>query len=162
MSSQSKKALRAWARSLPRSRMIYPDALRDRLKYFFWTAYTPLQHHLRDIALMLGILKQAPRQDFVLGYVAPHQSIQGVTEALIQLGFGNHFVATQEEGEIVSLRFLDGFTHQYHIRIFEDGEVRGHYELTPECSPVAHVRRQVFEDRRATFEEWLSPHLVSA
>lgn len=45
---------------------------------------------------------------------------------------------------------------QYHIRLFEDREVRGHYEYSSEGNPFAHVNESTFEKRTNYFKELLN------
>lgn len=97
-----------------------------------------------------------------MGTIAPHESITSVIEYLIEHGYANHFVAWKDEGEVVSLRYVENFKYQYHVRIFEDGEVRAHYEYTPECHPVHHYNAVGFEDRRDEFLSLLGDRITQA
>jgi hypothetical protein len=151
-------SLKKWVRSLPASSMVYPDTLSDRFKYFFWRLYTPLHPTLRDSLLFLGLGSQSDlfpggRQPYLLGKIASGKSVQTLVEHLVAQGFGNHFTAWEDNGQVVSLRYMKEFRYQYHLRIFEDGEVRAHYEYSPECHPVLHMRMLgvPFESRREEF-----------
>jgi hypothetical protein len=160
-----KYSLKRWTKSLPASPMIFPDSLGDRMKYFFWRVYTPFHPTLRDGILFLGFGSQSDsypqgRQPYVLGKLAPEQSLQDFTDYLISKGFGNHFIAWEDRGQVVSLRYLDDFKYQYHLRVFQDGEVRGHYEYTPECHPVAHLKAISLEPRREKFLEFLGDRII--
>ncbi len=139
MTTAQKDPSNAWIKNLPRSKMHYPKRLRDRAKYMLWRAYTPCHPLVRDTALMLGVVKHAGRQNYPHGFIAPHVSLREFVE--------------KDDGEIISLRKVENFTHQYHIRIFADGEVRGHYEFTPECYPYAHIKEIGQEDRTQEFAE---------
>lgn len=147
--------------------MVYPTTLRDKLKYWFWRVYTPIHPKLRDTATYLGVLDnyrfaKFGRQDFLLGTLHPERSVYDFVTFLIAQGFGNHFVAWKDEGEIVGLRKTVGFQYQYHIRIFRDGEVRVHYEYTPEYRPLHHLIQVGFEDRLPEFQEFLNEWVVPA
>jgi len=137
--------------------MRYPTRLRDRAKYVFWRTYTPLHPLLRGTARVLGVSAESfvgahqGRQNYSLGHIAPHLSLQEFVAYLVSQGYANHFVAWKDEGEAVSLRRVENFTHQYHIRIFTDGEVRGHYEFTPECYPFLHLKAMGQEHRPEEF-----------
>lgn len=139
--------------------MAYPSTKRDRLKYWFWKMYTPFHKPVRNTSLALGLVKHEGRQDFLLGTLDPGRSVRDFVSFLIAHGFGNHFIAWKEEDELVSLRRAVGFTHQYHIRIFTDGEVRCHFEYTPECHPLLHLREIGIEDRTNEFknlvQDWI-------
>ncbi len=150
-----------WIRAVPRSRMAYPTALHDRIKYVFWMFYTPLHPYLRDLSTSLRILRHEGRQDFLLGILDPARSLQEFVAFLVAQGFGNHFIAWKDDDEIVSLRRTVGFKYQYHLRIFNDGEVRCHYEFTPEYRPIKHMIQEGFEDRtpefKAIVQDWVIP-----
>jgi hypothetical protein len=162
-------SLENWAKSLPASSMVFPDSFSDRLKYFFWRLYTPFHPLLRDGLLLVGIGSQSDaypegRQPYVLGTLVPGMTVQEFTDHMIEKGFGNHFIAWKDRGQVVSLRYMEDFKYQYHLRVFEDGEVRGHYEYTPECHPVLHMKMEgvPFEERRERFMEFLGDYIVIA
>lgn len=142
--------------------MVYPERLHHRIKYYFWLAYTPYHPLVRDGALRLRLIRRRGRQPFLLGTIAPGVSIEEFVRFLIEKGYAYHRVAWEDDGELVSLRYVEDFAYQYHIRVFEDGEVRGHYEYTPECYPLKHLREIGQEDRRerflALFGTMLIPH----
>lgn len=142
--------------------MAFPDSTFDRLKYVFWRLYTPLHPYVRDGALAIGIVRHKEiRQLFPIGMITPGHSIEDVALFLVkQHEFGNHFVAWNDAGQVVSLRRVVGFEFQYHIRIFADGEVRGHYEYTPEYTPIGHMQEKVFEQRREDFLNFLEDRIV--
>lgn len=145
--------------------MVFPDALGDRLKYIVWRFYTPFHPLVRDTWTALGIYNQVDnypqgRQPYVLGTLAPGQTIQEFVTYMITKGFGNHFIAWKDRGQVVSLRYVDSFKYQYHLRIFEDGEVRGHYEFTPECHPILHMRDDNIEPRREEFLKFIGDRII--
>ena len=148
------------AKTLPTSKMKYPTSLVDRIKYIFWRLYTPTHPFFRDTLLSLGLIWHDGRQNFILGTIAPGQSIASVVSFLLTKGYGNHFIAWKDDGEVIGLRFVDNFTFQYHIRIFKDGEVRGHYEYTPECHPVWHFKAIGLKDRRSEFLTLLGDKII--
>lgn len=151
--------------------MVYPEAPHDQLKYWFWRFYTPIHPLVRDISSRVGISKlliwcvvpegkETGRQDFLLGTLRSDYSVREFVSFLITQGFGNHFVAWKDSDELVSLRRTIDFKYQYHIRIFNDGEVRCHYEFTPEYRPMRHLIRIGFEDRTPEFENLLRGWLL--
>lgn len=141
--------------------MAYPQSSSDQLKYWFWKIYTPFHKPVRDTSLALGLVRHEGRQDFLLGTLDPARSVPEFVSFLIAQGFGNHFIAWKETDELVSLRRTVDFKRQYHVRIFTDGEVRCHYEYTPECHPVLHLREIGIEDRTEEFkylmQDWILP-----
>ena len=75
---------------------------------------------VRDCALALGLVHHTGRQDFLLGILAPDISLKDAVNYLVEKGYGNHFIAWKDDGELVSLRQVVSFEYQYHIRIFYD------------------------------------------
>ena len=150
--------------------MEYPTALLDQIKYWFWVIYSRFYPFIRRVSYRLGIGKffinyfepgHTGRQEFLVGTLHPSRSARDFSWFLVEQGFGNHFVAWKDAGELVSLRRTIGFERQYHIRIFKDGEVRGHYEFTPECHPFLHMVRVGFEDRTDEFRTLVKEWIVS-
>lgn len=150
--------------------MEYPTTIANQVKYWFWVVYARFYPVLRTIAHRLGIGRlfieyfepgHSGRQEFLLGTLRPERSARDFSLFLVTQGFGNHFIAWKDADELVSLRRTDGFEYQYHLRIFTDGEVRCHYEYTPECHPFLHMVRVGFEDRTSEFKEllkeWVTP-----
>ena len=140
--------------------MVYPDAITHRIKYYFWYYYTPYHPTVRDSVIALSIVKNRGRQPFLLGTVAPHLSIEEFVAFLVENGYAYHRVAWEDDGEVVSLRRVKDFEFQYHLRIFEDREVRGHYEYTPECYPLWHLWDVGREDRREEFLALLGERII--
>jgi hypothetical protein len=102
------------------------------------------------------------RQEFLVGTLHPSRTARDLAFYLVEKGFGNHFVAWKDSGELVSLRKTSGFARQYHLRIFKDGEIRCHYEYTPECHPFLHMIRVGFEDRSPEFKDILQGWILPA
>jgi hypothetical protein len=152
---------RSFAKAPPSSRLAFPETLGKQIKYVFWRIITPLHPYFRDLFLYFGILRHEARADYLIGKLAPHKSADGVVDLLLKCGFGNHLVAW-DEGELVSMRHAPNFRYQYHIRIFDDGEMRGHYEYTPECHPLLHLREVGMEARTGYFLELLGDYVVPA
>ncbi len=153
---------RDWEADLPRSEIAFPASFSDRIKYALWRIYTPFHPLVRDAALVLGIVSHSGRQNFLIGKIAPNRTFKEVIDFLISRGYGNHFIAWKDDGELVSLRRLVGFSYQYHLRIFQDGEIRGHYEYTPECYPILHFRAVDQKDCRDEFQKMLGDLIVLA
>lgn len=154
-----------WIARLPHSKMARPTNPIHFVKYLFWKVAGPAHPYARDITARLGLFNfnqfvdEKGRQQFLLGTIAAQFSAKDVIECLIAHGYGNHFIAWKDSGEVASLRLVDGFTHQYHVRIFNDGEVRAHYELTPEAYPIKHYYEVGMEERGEYFQRLLG-HMI--
>ncbi len=142
--------------------MVYPQSLLNRTKYIFWRALTPLYPYVRDIFTELGVIPHSGRQPFLLGSIAENISLEGFIRELVKKGYGNHFIAWRDSDELVGLRITDGFKHQYHLRVFADGAVHGHYEYTPEAYPLFHLGEIGFEKRNDVFLRQLGPLIIPA
>jgi hypothetical protein len=116
----------------------------------------------RDVLLSLRVLRHEGRQDYLLGRITPGRSIEDFVKYLETQQLKNHFIALMDDDEVVSVRKLVDFEHQYHLRIFEDGEVRGHYEYTPESHPRLHMKKVGQEARREDFLRFLGDWIVPA
>lgn len=153
----------ALRRQIPDSVLPYPRGAYNRSKYIFWKVIYPLHNTGRDILLSAGLIHHpypSGRQDFVLGHLAADRSVEEFVKYLGTQGFCNHFIAWRDSGEIVSVRRLVDFEWQYHLRIFADGEVRGHYEYTPESHPLWHVKEVRQVSRRQDFLSFLGDWVV--
>lgn len=151
---------RALIEKLPQSEMVYPDSLLHRIKYYLWYYYTPYHPAVRDKVIALSLIKNRGRQPYLLGAIAPHLSIEEFVAILVKNGFAYHRVAWEDDGEVVSLRKVNDFVFQYHLRVFEDREVRGHYEYTPECYPLWHLWDVGREHRREEFLRVIGDHVI--
>ncbi len=148
---------------IPDSVVPFPDGLWNQVKYVFWKAITPGYLWGLHLLLRMRILRHDFRQNFVLGNLAPGKSMDAFVQYLHSRGFYNHFIAWEDPDQFISLRKLEGFEWQYHLRVFRDGEVRGHYEYTPESHPRLHLKEIGFEPRREVFlsllGDWIVPSL---
>jgi hypothetical protein len=133
------------------SKLPRPGNLLDGAKYYFWKIIYPIYPAVRDALLGARIIYHKGRQNYHLGNLLKSTNIEGFLTHLESRGFGNHFIAWEDEDELIGLRKVDGFDRQYHLRIFNDGEVRGHYEFTPESHPLWHFTEHRIENRRGEF-----------
>lgn len=130
------------------------------LKRLVWFFITPVFPYIRSFLTFFGIVHHEGRQDFLLGCLAPGRTVEDFRVYLETHKFSNHFVAWIDDGEVLGLRRRENFTYQYHLRVFNDGEVRGHYELTPESHPYGHFFEKVFEPRNKDFFSFLGDWIV--
>ncbi len=106
-------------------------------------------------------LHEKGRQPYHVGWIHPKKSLAELKRHLKQeWGFGNHFVAWEDPGQILSWRKLADFDDQYHLRVFEDGEIRCHFEYTPESAPLRHFFATRFYPRRNDFLQYLDGYVV--
>lgn len=133
----------------------------DHSKKYVWKAIYPVFPYFRNLLTFLHIAHHAEdnQRNFHLGFLHPDKTVHELIDHLSLHGFRGHVVEWIEKGQVASMRKLDSFHHQYHIRIYSDGEVCGHYEHTPESKPIKHLRGSFLEPRREDFlgviGEWL-------
>lgn len=129
----------------------------DKLKYktwhFIYKFFVPAQQML----LRRGIIHHSnSRQKYHIGWLAPGKTLEGLKIHLHdKWGFGNHFVAWKDRGQVLSWRKLADFQDQYHLRVFSDGEIRGHYEFTPEAHPLEHLEEKGEKEAKEDFLKFL-------
>jgi hypothetical protein len=104
-------------------------------------------------------LRTDARQEFLLGTLPGEVTAVELQHRLTQYGFEPMLFAWVDDGQILSLRKRDG-DFQYHLRIFNDGEVRGHYEYAPEVAPIKHLRRIAREAKTKDFFGFLGEQIV--
>ncbi len=64
-------------------------------------------------------------------------------------------MAWEDADQVLSWRRLASFNEQYHIRVFKDGEIRGHFEITPEAHPMEHFFEKGETARTTDFLKFL-------
>jgi hypothetical protein len=101
------------------------------------------------------------RQPYHIGWLHPNKSLPDLKRHLShKWGFGNHFVAWEDTDQILSWRKLANFDEQFHIRVFSDGEIRGHFEYTPESAPISHFFAEKFNPRHNQFLKFVDGFVV--
>ena len=132
----------------------------DRIKQGVWRVISPVFPYLRDTLLFFRVIRHNGRQPYRLGWLASGKKLKDFEAYLATKGFDNHFIAWVDEGEVIGLRRRENFTYQYHLRVFIDGEIRGHYEFTPESHPFKHFVNDGMEKRRDEFFSFLKEWVV--
>jgi len=128
----------------------------DKIKQKIWRAiykfFSPVQRAL----VRSHLVWHKGRQRFHIGWLAPGRTLEELKDHLHnKWGFGNHFVAWGDEEQVLSWRKLIDFNRQYHLRVFSDGEIRGHFEYTPEGHPIEHFDEKGEEFHRKEFLKFL-------
>ena len=112
----------------------------QRVKKDIWYHVYRFFPQTQRLLLKWHIIWHKPgRQPYHIGWLAPGKTLQDLEKHLHEKwGFGNHFVAWIDDEQVLSWRKFESFDYQYHLRVFTDGEIRGHHEYTPESKPVSH------------------------
>lgn len=145
---------------MPNELILWKMSRMDRVKAFVWACIAPVFPYLRNGLVKLGVLRHNFRQPFLIGWLATGRSIEGLRQHLASQGFANHFIAWIDRDETLGIRKLVDFHKQYHLRVFKDNEVRGHYEWTPESRPFDHFFEVGMEERREEFLRFLGDWIV--
>ena len=131
-------------------------ALTDNIKKIAWFFIQPIHPFMRDGLLSMQVIKHEGRQPYTIGKLRAGKTAEELRAYLItEKGFENHFPCWIDDGEVVDVRLRENFDWQYHLRIFKDGEIRGHHEYTPESHPIAHLKDQGSTARREEFMRFL-------
>ena len=122
----------------------------------WWTFVYPVFPFFHEV-LLFGkkLLRKNRRGPFFMGVLSPQRSVNEFLQYLVAQGFDRNRFSWRNPGQAVSVRRLDGFHWQYHLRVFRDGEVRVHYEKTPEAHPFDHFFGRGLEHRTDYFQKLL-------
>jgi len=138
--------------------MTFWDKIKQKIWRFIYSFFSSFQKFLLKYHI---IHHENKRQKYHIGWLAPRKTLEGLKKHLHEKwSFGNHFVAWTDDGQVLSWRKLTDFKDQYHLRVFEDGEIRGHYEYTPEAHPIDHFGEKGETERKADFLKFLGDFVV--
>lgn len=134
----------------------------DKLKHKIWQRIYPIFPFIhKNFSKVCVSLHGKERQRYHIGWLTPDKSLEDLKKHLNEKwGFGNHFVAWVDSGQVLSWRKLENFHQQYHLRVFEDGEIRGHHEFTPEAHPWDHFFEKNEEERKIDFFKFLGSFVM--
>ncbi len=104
----------------------------------FWVLACVAYPRLRDVLLWTGLMKHASRQPFLVGRINNRKSGDELKRFLEENGYAYTVLAWIDDGEVLSMRKCLG-QYQFHIRLFNDGEIRAHYEHAPEALTFKHI-----------------------
>lgn len=108
------------------------------LRKKIWGVLTPIFPFLRSKFFFLRYLRYIGRENYLIGYIRKDLTLNALEKELKKLGFIRYYVAWIDQGEVLGVRKSVAFEKQYHLRIFDNGEIRGHFELTPEYRAFRH------------------------
>ena len=133
--------------------MNFADKTKQKTWHFVYKFFPTIQKHLLKWHI---VWHEKERQRYHIGWLAPHKTLEELKKHLYtKWNFGNHFVAWTDNGQVLSWRKLTDFKDQYHLRVFEDGEIRGHYEFTPEAHPIDHFSEKGEQAKKKDFLKFL-------
>ena len=134
----------------------------DKIKQDIWNFIYKFFLPLRKLLLNMGLVwHKKGRQRYHIGWLAPGKTLMELKSHLHdKWGFGNHFIAWIDEDQVLSWRKLTDFEDQYHLRVYKDGEICGHFELTPEAHPLEHLEEKGEINKREDFLKFLGSYVT--
>ncbi|MEI6281082.1 MAG: hypothetical protein WCP17_03765 [bacterium] len=134
------------------------DKFKQKTWDFIYSFFLPTRRFFLKTGL---IWHKKGRQKYHVGWLAPEKNLIGLKKHLHEKwGFGNHFIAWVDEDQVLSWRKLTDFEDQYHLRVYSDGEICGHYEFTPEAHPLEHMEEKGEREAREDFIKFLGEFVV--
>ena len=107
------------------------------------------------------LVKHKGRQRYHVGWLAPGKKLEDLRFHLhSQWGFGNHFVSFTDDEQVLNWRKITADGMQYHLRVFRDGEMRGHFETMPEGHFFKHFKSIGIREAKAEFVKFLGDFMV--
>ncbi len=101
------------------------------------------------------------RESFPVGWLAEGKTLADLKVYLHrEWGFGGNFKAHVDRGEVLNWRKLLDTGEQYHLRVYEDGEIRGHFEMSPERNVVSNLTKSGQSEAREEFLKFLGDFVV--
>lgn len=100
------------------------------------------------------------RQKYFLGHLNANYNKDNFIAFLAAQGFERAKIAWRDPGEVLSMRKIHRDIFQYHIRLFIDGEIRAHYEYSPESHPLDHFFEVRFDPETEFFKRLLGDYLI--
>ncbi len=127
-----------------------------------WDVFYGFFLPIRSCLLRIGLVwHKKGRQRYHIGWLAPGHTLEGMKKHLYEKwGFGNHFIAWIDEDQVLSWRKLTDFQDQYHLRVYKDGEICGHFEYTPEAHPLEHMEEKGEVDKTEDFLKFLGAYVT--
>ncbi|MDP3985881.1 MAG: hypothetical protein U1C53_01350 [Candidatus Veblenbacteria bacterium] len=113
--------------------------LLERFKKFCWKIFEPFFPTVRDAWVALGLINHNLRQPYLYGALKAEFTHNDLRTYLKAAGFTNDYLAWVDPDEILNMRKVVDVIYQYHVRLFVDGEVRGHHEFAAESHPFKHL-----------------------
>ncbi len=138
--------------------MTFLDEIKQKTWDFIYKFFLPARKFLMKIGL---IWHKKGRQRYHIGWLAPGKTLEDLKKHLFtKWDFGNHFIAWIDEDQVLSWRKLADFEDQYHLRVYKDGEICGHFEYTPEAHPLEHMEEKGEVDKTKDFLKFLGEYCI--
>jgi hypothetical protein len=138
--------------------MTFTDKIKQKIWHFIYSFFLPT----RQFFLKIGIVwHKKGRQKYHIGWLREGKTLEELKNHLhTKWGFGNHFIAWVDQDQVLSWRKLTDFEDQYHLRIYKDGEICGHFEFTPEAHPLEHMEEKGEREAKKDFLKFLGEFIT--
>lgn len=113
--------------------------LLEVFKKIYWKIFEPFFPTVRDAWVAMGLINHNIRQPYLYGKLKTGLTRHDLKKHLENAGFVNDYLAWVDPDEILNMRKVVDVIYQYHVRLFVDGEIRGHHEYTAESHPFKHL-----------------------
>ncbi|HEY9584525.1 MAG TPA: UDP-N-acetylmuramate dehydrogenase [Candidatus Paceibacterota bacterium] len=129
----------------------------DKYKTFYW------RFIYRFMKIVTAVVQSTGwhnfRQPYLIGHLRAGRTAESLLQHLYSRGYSKAYMAWKDPGEIFSVRKIVREKFQYHVRLFRDGELKGHYEYTAEAKPLDHLNEKIFLNTNDYFENLLHEFL---
>jgi len=99
------------------------------------------------------------RQHFHVGWLADEYNKSDLQRFLKKNGFESIPYSWIDTDEVLGMRKWIKDKYQYHLRLYKDGELAGHYEYAPEFKPIKHLYERYFRSKKRYFKILLKDFL---
>ncbi len=86
-----------------------------------------------------------------IGYLRSDKTFREFRAFMKKQGFKKHYIAYKDVEELFSLRKIHNIKFQYHLRVYKNRRLTGHYEMAPETNPLKHLREVGLETKKEDF-----------
>ncbi len=93
----------------------------------------------RRFRILLGGYKKMEKKHRLFQLPYPLSPIQ-IYGKLLSHCYQYNTLSTTYKKQIFTVRKITDLDHQIHLRFYSDGWVSGHWEISPETSPINHLK----------------------
>ena len=120
---------------------MYANGVKMNYHYAIRRLRAWIQKHVLD--------HEPSRQPYHIANVEPNQTVQLYLMLISLYGYEDNFLSYLDADELFGIRKLHfkgvRMWYQTHIRIYKDGEIKGHYEIAPESNAQEHYAGTTLE-----------------
>ncbi|MBP9851615.1 MAG: hypothetical protein KBC71_02790 [Candidatus Pacebacteria bacterium] len=104
----------------------------DRKKNTWKKIYTNLCKNTQKLLQKTGLMKSPGRQPYHVGWLTSSKTLEGLRLYLhSEWGFGKATKVAKDKEVVLSWAKITDNHEEYFLRVYRDGEIRGHFEKLP-------------------------------